>query len=81
MDNTKIFQLHLDKIFPLSYQFLDNLTTSQVPINFGIKREGYFILNTDKQLLNPENSIEKQTYNLLLQACSIRRFNLIMLKF
>jgi len=77
----KIFQLHLDKIFPLSYQFLDNLTASQAPVNFGIKRDGYFIINSDKQLLNPENSVEKFTYNLLLQVCNTRQFNLIMLKF
>lgn len=81
MNNTKVFQLLIDKIFPLSERFLSELTFAQTPVNFGIKREGYFVINTDKQLLNPENSIEIQVYNILLQACNKRQFNLLMIKF
>lgn len=79
-NNHVIFQIELSKIDFITKTLLDALTVQHFPVNFGIKREKFYILNANRRINNFNGTIEVEAMNLLFQACSAKGYSLIMIK-
>lgn len=74
-----IFVINLDKIPNVTEGLLHNLVEHNGAI-FGIKKEGYYMMNTNRVINNFQQTQEVENFNMFLQGCAQKGYSLAMIK-
>lgn len=76
-----VFCVDLKRLPCVNTTLLDALTYKPFPVNWGVKREGYYMMNVQKNRINNfQNTPDVTALNYLYQICANKGYSLIMIK-
>lgn len=76
-----IFHIDLKRLPCITERLLDALTYKPFPVNWGVKREGYYIMNVQQNRINNfENTPDVTALNYLYDICTKKGYSIVMIK-
>lgn len=79
--NHNVFCIDLNRLPFIGTTLLDALTYKPFPVNWGVKREGYYIMNINNHRVNNfQKAPDVEAFNYLYQICTMKGYSLIMIK-